>query len=62
MCSIFPFQNDLGCSFSIQGLFSKIPVPFLQMQGIFKEEVIFKEFSRIEQFFQACANNVHHFL
>ena len=63
MCSIFPFQNDLlGCSFSIQGLFSKIPVLFLQMQGIFKEEVIFEEFSRIEEFFQARANNVHHFL
>ena len=31
---------------SIQGLFNKIPVLFLQIQGVFKEKVIFKEFSR----------------
>ena len=30
----------------------KIPVPFLQIQGLFKEKVIFKEFSRTEQIFQ----------
>ena len=37
MCSIFPFQSDLlGCSFSIQGLFNKIPVLFLQIQGKLK--------------------------
>ena len=53
MCSIFPFSNDLfGCNLSIQGLLNKIPVLFLQIQGVFKEKVIFKEFSRTEQFFQ----------
>ena len=53
MCSIFPFQNAfLACSFSIQGLSNKISVLFLQIQGVFKEKVIFKEFSRTEQFFQ----------
>jgi len=58
MCSIFPFQNDLlCCSFGIQGLFNKIPVLFLQIQGVFKEEVISKEFSRPEQFFLAHANH-----
>ena len=31
---------------SIQGLFNKIPVLFLQIQGVFKDKVIFKEFSR----------------
>ena len=46
-------SNDLlGCSFSIQGLFNKIPLLFLQIQGVFKEKVIFKEFSRTEEFFQ----------
>ena len=45
MCSIFPFQNDLlSCSFSIQGLFNRIPVLILQIQGLFMEKVIFKEF------------------
>ena len=45
MCTIFPFQNDLlACSLSIQRLFNKIPVLFLQIQGVFNEKVIFKEF------------------
>ena len=57
-CSIFSFQNDLlCCSFSIQGLFHKIPVLFLQIQGVFKEKVISKEFSRPKQFFLAHANH-----
>ena len=43
MCSIFPFQNDLlGCGFSIQGLFNKIPVLFLQIQEVFKEKSHFQ--------------------
>ena len=53
MSSVFPFQNDLlSCSFSIQGLFNKIPGLYLQIQGVFKEKVNFNEFSRTEQFFQ----------
>ena len=53
MSSIFPFQNNLlDCSFSIQGLFNKIPILYLQIQGVFKEKVNFKEFSRTEQFFR----------
>jgi len=53
MCSIFPFQNDLlAFSFGIQGLSNKIPVLFLQIQVVFKEKVIVKEFSRTQQFFQ----------
>ena len=52
MSSIFPFQNNLlDCSFSIQGFFNKIPVLYLQIQGVFKEKVNFKEFSRTQQFF-----------
>ena len=47
MCSIFPFQNDLlGCGFSIQGLFNKIPVLFLGKKS-FSRSV-----SKTEQFFQ----------
>ena len=42
MRSIFLFQNDLlGSSFSIQGFFNKIPVLFLQTQGVFKENIIY---------------------
>lgn len=63
MCSIFPFQNDLlSCSFSIQGLFNRIPVLILQIQGLYKEKVIFKEFFlRLSSFpgvLQAPANHV----
>jgi len=59
MSSIFPFQNNLlDCSFSIQGLFNKIPVLHLQIQGVFKEKVNFKEFSRTEQFFQEYSRPV----
>ena len=53
MSSIFPFKNNLlDCSFSIQELFNKIPVLYLQIQEVFKVKVNFKEFSRTEQFFQ----------
>jgi len=59
MCSIFPVPNDLfGCDFSIQGLFNKIPVLFLQIQGVFKEKLISMEFSRAEQFFQEYSRPV----
>ena len=44
MSSIFPFQNNLlDCSFSIQGFFNKIPILYLQIQGVFKEKVNFKD-------------------
>ena len=58
--SIFHYQSDLlGCSFSVPGCFNKFPALFLQIQRVFKRKVIFKEFSRTEQFFQACANHVY---
>ena len=57
--SIFRYKSDLlGCSFSVPGLLNKIPALILQIQRVFKKKVIFKEFSRTEQFFQACANHV----
>ena len=59
MCSIFSFPNDLfGCNFSIQGLLNKIPVLFLQIQGVFKEKIIFKDRSVFPGVFQARANHV----
>ena len=65
MCSIFLFlfQNDLlGCSFSIQGFFNKIPVLFLQIQGVFNEknhfQGVFKDRAGFPGVFQARANNV----
>ena len=59
MCSIFLFQNDLlGCSFSIQEFFNKIPVLFLQIQGVFKENIIYWEYSRTEQVFQEYSRPV----
>ena len=48
----FPFKMTYWAVVSsIQGLFNKIPVLFLQIQGVFKEKAIFKEFSRTEQYF-----------
>ena len=49
--------NSLQKMFATHGLpytvpSDKIPVAFLQIQGLFKEKVIFKDFSRNEQFFQ----------
>ena len=59
MCSIFSFPNDLfGCNFSIQGLLNKIPVLFLQIQGVFKEKIIFKDRAVFPRVFQARANYV----
>ena len=55
MSSLFPFQNNLlDRSFSVQGLFNKIPVLYRQIQGVFKK----KSISRTQQFFQEYSRPV----
>lgn len=45
-------------SSSIQGLLHKIQALLLQIQGVFKEKIIFKDLTVFQGVFQARANHV----